>query len=89
MLSWDNKVTSYRENCMEHELMTAQASAQTNTYSNLPLANLYTEAVDFWKKNYDDFRERKGIANHVWWGQRFRPRKGAKNRPIGKRRVHL
>lgn len=37
--------------------MTAQASVETNTYSNLPLANLYRETVEFWKKNYDDFIE--------------------------------
>ena len=35
--------------------MTAQASVQTNTHSNLPLPNLYIETVDLWKKNYDKF----------------------------------
>ena len=37
--------------------MTAQPSVQPDTYSHLPLTNLYIESVDFWKKNYDNFIE--------------------------------
>ena len=37
--------------------MTAQTSAHTNSYANLPFVNFYSETFDFWKKNYDNFVE--------------------------------